>query len=52
MTTVGYGDIRPITFIETVFVIFFNLVSCGVFAYSINRIGKIMKILFGDSNNF
>jgi len=40
MITIGYGDITPITTIERIFVILITLLSCGVFAYSLNQIGK------------
>ena len=37
MITVGYGDIHPFT----IYVIIMTLISCGVFAYSVNTIGNI-----------
>lgn len=37
MITLGYGDIVPITTNERIFVIAMTLVSCAVFAYSINK---------------
>lgn len=43
MITIGYGDITPITVYERSFVIFVTLISCGVFAYSVNQIGIILK---------
>jgi len=42
MITVGYGDITPTTDSERVFVIVVTLLSCGVFAYSVNSIGTII----------
>jgi len=42
MITVGYGDIVPSTDIERIFVIIITLLSCGVFAYSVNSIGSII----------
>jgi voltage-gated potassium channel Kch len=36
MITIGYGDITPITTLERIFVILITLISCGVFAYSLN----------------
>jgi hypothetical protein len=42
MNTVGYGDIVPVNNIERVFVIAVTLVSCGVFAFSVNSIGNII----------
>lgn len=39
MITIGYGDIYPVTMYERGFVILITLISCGVFAYSVNQIG-------------
>ena len=41
MITVGYGDIHPFTSYEKLYVIIMTLISCGVFAYSVNTIGNI-----------
>ncbi len=41
--TVGFGDIRPSTEAEIILCIVTILVSCGVFAYSINSIGFIFQ---------
>lgn len=38
MSTVGFGDITPSTNSEKIAVIFLTIVSCGVFAYTINTI--------------
>jgi len=35
MLTLGYGDIVPITSPERIFSIVVTLMSCGVFAYSL-----------------
>lgn len=43
MITVGYGDIVPITNIERGVVIFITLISCGMFAYTVNQIGVIVE---------
>jgi len=43
MLTVGYGDIVPISISETWFAIFAILFGCGVFAYTLNTIGLIVK---------
>jgi len=45
MITVGYGDITPVNMQERLFVIIVMLISCGVFAYSINSIGRILEEL-------
>lgn len=45
MITVGYGDIIPVTSLERMFSVFITLISCGVFAYSVNSIGSIIGIL-------
>jgi hypothetical protein len=41
MITVGYGDISPISAYEKLYVILMTLVTCGVFAYTVNTIGSI-----------
>jgi len=41
MVTVGFGDIVPISVNEKIYVIFFTLVSCGIFGYAVNTIGAI-----------
>lgn len=43
MVTVGYGDVLPITPIEKTTCVFLMLVSCGIFAYSMNTIGNILE---------
>lgn len=43
MTTVGYGDIVPITINETIFALVAALVSCGMFAYTIGSIGVLVS---------
>ena len=40
LTTVGYGDIHPVNKYEKIYTIFVNFISCGVFAYCLNRIGN------------
>ena len=41
MTTVGYGNITPTNDYELLFANIVMFVSCGVFAFAINRIGNI-----------
>ena len=36
MIIIGYGDISPVNTIEKTYVSITALISCGVFAYSIN----------------
>lgn len=43
MTTVGYGDIYPITTVETVFAIVNMGISCAMFAYILGSIGSIVS---------
>lgn len=43
MITVGYGDITPKSSIEKLYVTFITILSCGVFAYSVNT-SIILKI--------
>lgn len=43
MITVGYGDVVPITPYEMFFVTIAMFVSCGVFAYSFNQIGDLVR---------
>ena len=43
MNTVGFGDILPNNDYEMVFVIFFILIGCGLFAVNINQIGLILS---------
>jgi potassium channel len=43
MTTVGYGDIHPVTNTEKVFTMGAQLVACAVFAYVIGSIEGIVS---------
>ena len=42
MTTVGYGDISPITYQEQIYSIFAMIFACGVFAYTVGSIGNLI----------
>ncbi|EAS05020.2 cation channel family protein (macronuclear) [Tetrahymena thermophila SB210] len=43
MSTVGYGDITPISEIELLWSLFSILMSSQMFAYSINTIGQLLR---------
>mmetsp|Transcript_26220 Transcript_26220/g.46851 ORF Transcript_26220/g.46851 Transcript_26220/m.46851 type:complete len:560 (-) Transcript_26220:1899-3578(-) len=43
MTTVGYGDIVPITIEEKIFCIFAMLLACGVFAYTLGSVSSLVS---------
>jgi len=43
MTTVGYGDLYPISETEKLFAMFAMLMSCGVFAYVVGSIETIVR---------
>ena len=47
MTTVGYGDVSPITMYEKFFAMISMLVACGVFAYVVGSIENLAR----KSNN-
>jgi hypothetical protein len=38
MTTIGYGDISPVSIYEKLFVIFISFIASGIFAYAIVKI--------------
>ena len=52
MITVGYGDIIPTNFMETVITIGAMIYGCGFFAYSINSIGTIIQKFDEKEKNF
>ena len=43
MAAVGYGEITPITKREKNYAIFTMIVTSGIFAYTVNRIGTIIS---------
>lgn len=43
MTTIGYGDVSPVTPNEKIFTIFSMLVATIVFSYSLNSIGYVLR---------
>lgn len=42
MITIGYGDIRPVTDREKLFLIFMSFFASGIVGYTINSIGTIL----------
>lgn len=45
MITVGYGDFSPVNNTERIVGILAMLISCVVFAYSLNAIGEIFSLI-------
>ena len=43
ITTVGYGDISPVTNLEKIYVMIAMLIACGFFAYIVGSIGSIVN---------
>ncbi|KRX07633.1 Cyclic nucleotide-binding protein [Pseudocohnilembus persalinus] len=43
MSTIGFGDIYPVTKYERIFIMVFTLLSCGIFAYSLNIITSVFQ---------
>ena len=43
MSAVGYGDIVPITKNERTYTMASMIMSCGIFAYTVNSIGNIVS---------
>ncbi|EWS72631.1 cyclic nucleotide-binding domain protein (macronuclear) [Tetrahymena thermophila SB210] len=52
MTTIGYGDIVPITDLERIYVSIVTLISCGIFGYSISQIQEIVGEIQRKSETF
>lgn len=42
MVTVGYGDITPTSTIELLLATISILIACGMFAFSLNKMGSIL----------
>lgn len=52
MSTLGYGDITPKTYIEKIFTIVLVLLSCFVFAFCMNSVGEILKEMGREESLF
>jgi hypothetical protein len=52
MTTVGYGDIVPVTNNERLYSMFSMILACGIFAYVIGSIGTFLSSRFDDEMIF
>ncbi|KRX02043.1 Cyclic nucleotide-binding protein [Pseudocohnilembus persalinus] len=52
MITVGYGELYPINNLERFITILITILSCGVFAYSVNEIGTIFKLMKQQKEEF
>ena len=46
INTVGYGDITPQNSAEVIFCIFFVIIGCMMFAYSLNCMGNIFHAIY------
>jgi len=44
MTTLGFGDFRPVSLNERLYQVFCMLLSCAMFAYIIGSMGKILSV--------
>lgn len=43
MSAVGYGEIVPVTKDERTYAMAAMIMSCGIFAYTVNSIGNIVS---------
>ncbi|KRX04888.1 Cyclic nucleotide-binding protein [Pseudocohnilembus persalinus] len=43
MSTIGYGDVSPVTVYEKIYGIVISLIACGIFGFAINMIGTIFQ---------
>ena len=51
MITVGYGDIIPNSSLEIAYCLFMMLISSGMFAYSLNKLGNILQEMYKKDNH-
>jgi CRP-like cAMP-binding protein len=52
MTTVGYGDITPVTPNEKMYAMISMILACGVFAYVIGSIGTVLSSRYDEEMIF
>jgi hypothetical protein len=52
MTTVGYGDVVPVSTSEKFYAIIASLIACAVFGYAIGMLGSIERTLHSSKNQF
>lgn len=43
MTTIGYGDLHPVSNKEKIYMCFVSIISCGMFAYCVSTISTIVS---------
>ena len=43
MSSVGFGDVTPVTDNEVMLTVWLMIISCGYFAYTINTIGSMIQ---------
>ena len=46
MSTVGYGDYSPTTDEDIILCLFIMVITCGLFAYLINRVSEIFSEMY------
>ena len=52
LTTVGYGDIKPVTSYERLFLILFSLFAAGIFGYILNQVGNVLQEISTKKENY